>query len=294
MKSNAILLMLIALFASLLSAETTLNPTPEFSNGADIVVPADGQWQADLSSAAAVWEDFYQIIGIVAQNPLDHVPDGEEGLWADVQWTNDPLPTYDPHVTQTWLQLTPPAVQLGMLGSWLKGSVVYHFVAPYGKIFSGGTVDGVFGFAGCPNCSTQGSQCWFGVGKTLVTDVHTVTNVDDFNLIKVSDQYPSTGWVEPFYYEMNLSLPIPPGAEEFYVVISENYHPDSGSGLFGYNSLSVSATYTDLLQGDINKDFYVNIDDLVIMVSEWLECTDPENVAELRHHILLSPCYFVS
>ncbi|MFH1613738.1 MAG: hypothetical protein ABIG61_01460 [Planctomycetota bacterium] len=244
--------------------DTVGPPVDRLSDGNTIVLStANSSYSADLSTYAKFRGDAYAIIGYT---------------WPQVQivglrWSREGLyGMYD-------------AVGLGWGGAGTNASVIYRFEAEAGYQFSGGTVSMTGQFYGNP--STQGAPVWFGVGPTLKLqdDSFTVENYQDFT----KQQITTGGWYPdpPYCWPLNWSLDVPNGVSEFYVVFADNMGASDTSAVLIYDSLDVNAAFTQdfacgepgtlYFAGDLNRDCYIDINDVALFVEDWLSCTDPND-----------------
>ena len=274
-----------------LYAEQYGPPVPELLYANSVIVPADGNWTADLSTKESTWEDIYLVDGTGTEP--NTWPPVNVNTFADVMYRNSSPVTYPPGysvemlgdiVARSALLGFPDggSMEIGLISGKLLGTVIYRFAAPQNYKFTGGTVHLLGSFYGTP--STQGIYCWMGVGTQLEMATHSVLNPEDFNKITAG------GSAVAGTYPLDWTLDIPTETRFFYLVAMSNIlYPTASSAYIGYNSLEIqNATFakayypcgeegTVYLPGDLNKDCYIDMVDLAEFLEDWLECTDPVN-----------------
>ena len=184
----------------------------------DIVLgPASVSYSADMSSYSVFAGDIHSIAGYYAGS----------GGWADIQ-----------HEDQAGLWSAGPYAMLGRGASANTAWIVYKCVTAAGYVTdAGGAISAHMDFTGNP--ATQGNNMWVGVNDTMTLGIaggglFSVSNAGDFDKVTMLDTFGDNGYSA---YHGDVTLDIPVGVSEFYVVLA-----DAGNtGYMAYTSLQVDA-----------------------------------------------------
>lgn len=204
-----------------LDAQTiTATPNTNFVTsgaGRDIALSiAMPSWALDLSTDSGANMDLFAIVG----------NDGGTGGTSDLGY-------YTSDVGSTGL--TGNQLLVGPSANVRVGTFVWKFVLAPGQTTTGGTITADVGFRGTP--SSLNSLQFIGVNETFTPSAGPAySNYNYADYAKVS--LTSTSSVYGTYTENGLTLAVPVGVSEFFVVLSDVGY----SGRYGLNSLSVEVT----------------------------------------------------
>lgn len=216
-----IIIVACALAAPLgLQAQTiTTTPNSNFvtsGTGRDIALNGTtDSWTLNLATNTGASLDLFSIVGNAAVAGTSDL-----GYYTD---------------TNGAVGLTGNQLVVGRNANGHTGTFVWKFVLDSGFTTTGGTISANVGFRGTP--STEKANMFIGVNNIFTPSAgpaFSSYNSGDFSKVNIS----SNSTVFDVYLENGLSLNVPVGVSEFFVVLS-----DAGSnGRFGLESLSVNVT----------------------------------------------------
>jgi hypothetical protein len=181
-------------------------------------------WEANLATFEDFTGDVHCILGY----------DGFMGGsgFADIMWRDSD----DDFLSEPNTPILAPYAICGSRASGDIGFIVYKFTLPDGYVTdSGGVIDANSIFRGDRTASND--KTWIGVGATFADNA--ASFIEPANLGSYSKEF-MTGGTPPEWgtFTQQMSLSIPAGFAEFYVIIAKDW---GGWNRFGFQHLSVNA-----------------------------------------------------
>lgn len=241
-------------------------------NDKGVLIP-DGQvWTCDFSSRQSFYKDVHATCGY--DGGMGGYGYGDGRYW----WAG--------------------GIGVGTQANGNTGWVIWKFVAPEKKIFSGGTVtaklliqSGLF----------EKEFLFFGTAKTFTPDNYTYSHYYARPLVG-----PIEGFNGYFYDRLlnwipdNVNSPdvmtadvnIPPNVSEFYFLLGDN-GTSRRFGIIGDTPFTVNPIFADDpnacitdIPGDTDGDCDVDMVDLAVLANNWLTCMDYDNPKECPPEIV--------